>query len=232
MSAKTRAFKVAFPQTIPIALGYIFLGFSYGLLMSSRGFSPLWTAAISIFVFAGSMQFVLADLLISAFNPLAALLVTLVVNARHLFYGLAMLDKYKDMGKKKFYLIFGLTDETFSVNVAARIPPDVDKGWVYFWTTLLDQIWWVSGSTLGSVVGSFIPLNIEGIDFVLTALFITIFLDQMREKSHRIPGFIGLGCSIACLLIFGPDNFLIPSMVVMLIAISFMKDKEVSGDDK
>lgn len=222
---------MAFPQTVPIALGFLFLGFSYGMLMAFRGFAPIWPIMTTIFVFAGSMEFVLADLLVSAFNPLAAFLLAFIVNARHLFYGLAMLDKFKGMGKKKIYLIYGMCDETFTVNVAAKIPPDVDKGWFYFFVTLLNQIWWVCGVSLGALGGRYVPFSIEGIDFVLTALFITIFLDQMREKAHLVPGIIGLLCSLFCLFIFGPENFLIPSMVSMLIALSLMKDKKKEAEN-
>ena len=141
---------------------------------------------------------------------------TLMVNARHLFYGLSMLDKYKNTGKKKPYLIFGLTDETFSINYSADIPEDVDKSWFQFFVTLFDQIYWVGSVTIGALFGSLIPFDLAGIDFVMTALFIVIFVNQFQKEKDHFPAFCGLGVSVICLIIFGADNFIIPSMLGIL----------------
>lgn len=211
------ALKAAFPHTVPILTGFLFLGISCGIFMTSSGF-PFWYPIISsVFVFAGSMEFVLVSLLLGIFDPLGALMMTLMINARHLFYGLSMLEKYKGTGKLKPYLIFGLCDESFSINCVTDIPDGVNKKYFMFLVTLLDQAYWVIGSTLGGLIGSLIPFDTGGIDFVMTAMFIVIFLEQwLKHKSH-ICELAGLVISIACLLIFGADRFIIPSMAVILI---------------
>jgi len=211
------ALRAAFPHTVPILTGFLFLGISCGIFMTSSGF-PFWYPIISsVFVFAGSMEFVLVSLLLGVFDPLGALMMTLMINARHLFYGLSMLEKYKGTGKLKPYLIFGLCDESFSINCVTDIPDGVNKRYFMFLVTLLDQAYWVIGSTLGGLIGSLIPFDTGGIDFVMTAMFIVIFLEQwLKHKSH-ICELAGLVISIACLLIFGADRFIIPSMAVILI---------------
>lgn len=213
----------AFPHTIPIMTGFLFLGFTYGVLMNTKGFGIMLPLIISIFVFAGSMQFVMVDLLLSVFNPLQAFLMTLMVNARHLFYGIALLDKYKSLGKKKPYMIFGLTDESFSVNCSANIPEGIDKGLFMFWVTLLNHIYWVTGTILGSVLGSFIPFSTEGLDFVLTAMFVVIYLERFLSEKDHTSSICGIILSLICLLIFGADSFIIPSMLVILIALTLMR---------
>ncbi len=213
----------AFPHTIPIMTGFLFLGFTYGVLMNTKGFGIMLPLIISIFVFAGSMQFVMVDLLLSVFNPLQAFLMTLMVNARHLFYGIALLDKYKSLGKKKPYMIFGLTDESFSVNCSANIPEGIDKGLFMFWVTLLNHIYWVTGTILGSVLGSFIHFSTEGLDFVLTAMFVVIYLEHFLSEKDHTSSICGIILSLICLLIFGADSFIIPSMLVILIALTLMR---------
>ena len=182
---KKKAFKAAFPFTIPIFAGFWFLGMTYGIYMNVSGF-PFWYPMImSITIFAGSMEFVAVNLLLGAFNPLQAFLLTLMVNARHLFYGISMLDKYRGTGAKKPYLIFGMCDESFSINYTADIPKGVDKGWFMFFVTLLNQCYWFFGTSLGAIFGSFIHFNTEGLDFVMTAMFVVIFLEQwLKEKNH------------------------------------------------
>ena len=199
------ALKAAFPLTIPICLGFLFLGASYGILMGTKGFSFVWPMCMSAFIFAGSMEFVTVNLLLSAFNPLAGFLLALMVNARHLFYGLSMLGKFKGLGWKRPYLIFGMCDETFAINSTAKIPAGIDRGWFYFWVTLCNQLYWVTGATLGGLIGAHLPFNTDGLDFVLTALFLVIFLDQWLDGKHRerLSAVIGVLTSLACLLIFG-----------------------------
>lgn len=213
------ALKAAFPLTIPICLGFLFLGASYGILMGTKGFSFVWPMCMSAFIFAGSMEFVTVNLLLSAFNPLAGFLLALMVNARHLFYGLSMLGKFKGLGWKRPYLIFGMCDETFAINSTAKIPAGIDRGWFYFWVTLCNQLYWVTGATLGGLIGAHLPFNTDGLDFVLTALFLVIFLDQWLDGKHRerLSAVIGVLTSLACLLIFGANDFMIPSMIAMLI---------------
>lgn len=212
------AFKAAFPLTVPIALGFLFLGGSYGVLMGTKGFSFLWPMCMAVVIFAGSMEFVTVNLLLSAFNPIAAFALALMVNARHLFYGLAMLGKFKGLGWKRPYLIYGMCDETFAINSTVRIPEGVDRGWFYVWVTVLNQSYWVFGATLGGLVGSNLPFDTEGLDFVLTALFLVIFLDQWLGSHHRehVAALIGVLTSLACLALFGANNFMIPAMIAML----------------
>lgn len=168
---KKKAFRAALPYSLPICIGFLFIAMSYGFLMRSRGFSVFYPMAMSAFIFAGSMEFVAVELLLSAYAPLHAFLLTLMVNARHLFYGISMLEKYKGMGWKKPYLIFGMCDETFSINCTVTPPEGVDRGWFMFFVTLLNQTYWVAGATLGALLGSVLHFDTTGIEFVMTALF-------------------------------------------------------------
>lgn len=220
----SRALRAAFPKTLPILAGFLFLGFSYGIYMNVSGFSFLYPLFMSLLVFAGSVEFVAVSMLLGAFDPVQALLMTIMINARHLFYGISMLDKYRGVDKKKKpYLIFGLCDETFSINYTAVIPEGIDRGWFYFFVTLLNQMYWVGGATLGGLFGSVIPFETEGLDFVMTALFVVIFLDQwMKEKNH-FSSLTGLAVSLICLLIFGSDHFMIPAMISILLLLTLLQ---------
>ena len=220
-----RALRCAFPHTLPVLTGYTFLGLTYGILMNVSGFSFWYPMLISITVFAGSMQFVAVNLLLGAFAPLQAFVMALMINARHLFYGISMLDKYRDTGRKKPYLIFGLTDETFSVNCTAEVPPEVDKHWFLFFVTLLDQLYWVAGATLGGIFGSFLPFDPEGLDFVMTAMFVVIFLEQWRKDADHTSALAGVGLSVACLVLFGRDGFLLPAMLAILLALTALRGR-------
>lgn len=218
-----KALKAAFPHTIPIMTGFLFLGMTYGIYMNVSSFSFWYPMLMSMTIFAGSMEFVTVNMLLGAFHPLQALSMTLMINARHLFYGISMLDKYKGTGLKKLYLIFGMCDESFSINYTAEIPGDVDKGWFMMWVTVLNQLYWVLGSTLGGIFGSFIHFNTEGLDFVMTALFVVIFLEQwMKEKNHT-NGIVGLVISVLCLILFGPDDFIIPAMLGILGVLTILR---------
>ncbi|MCQ2447330.1 MAG: AzlC family ABC transporter permease [Oscillibacter sp.] len=210
---RKKALLAALPRTVPVLTGFLFLGLAYGVYMQSMGFSFLYPLCMSIAIFGGSLEFVTVSLLMSRFAPLQTLLMALMIQARHFFYGLAMLDKYKGTGKKKAYLIYGLCDETFSLNCSAEPPEDVDRGWYYFFVTLLDQSYWVTGATLGGILGSLLPLNTEGLDFVLTAMFVVIFLEHWLKAEKHITHLLGAGVSVLCLLLFGADSFLIPTML-------------------
>lgn len=218
------AFKAAFPYTLPIFAGFWFLGITYGVYMNVSGFSFLYPMIMSLSIFAGSMEFVAANMLLGAFNPLAALLMTLMINARHLFYGISMLDKFKNTGKKKFYLIFGMCDETFSINCSTNIPKDIDKGWFMFFVTLLNHIYWFTGSTLGGILGSLVHFNTKGLDFVMTAMFTVIFTQQWLSEKNHFSSVLGVLVSLLCLVIFGRDNFIVFSMIIILLALSFAKN--------
>ena len=213
---KMRAFLAALPHTLPICVAFLFLGMSYGFYMHSKGFSFVYPMLMSFFIFAGSMEFVTVGLLLGPFNPLSAFLLTLMVNARHLFYGISMLDKYRDCGLKKGYLIFGLCDESFSINCSVAPPPDVDRGWFMFFVTLLNHIYWVLGSTLGGLVGYAVRFDAKGIEFVMTALFVVIFLNQWKAAEGHLPALIGIGCSTLCLILFGSARFMLPSMAAIV----------------
>ena len=227
---KTKAFKAALPHTLPILIGFLFLGMSYGFLMRSKGFSFLYPMFMSLFIFAGSMEFVTVNLLLSAFNPLYAFFLALMVNARHLFYGISMLDKYKNTGKKKLYLIYGMCDETFTINCAITAPPDVDKGWFMFFITLLNQAYWVAGATLGALLGYIIHFNTTGIEFVMTALFVVMFIDQWEKTTKHHSALVGIGCSLLCLLFIGSEHFILPAMA--LIVLSFALTSKTSEKEE
>ena len=230
-SACRRALLCAFPYTIPIFAGFWFLGLTYGIYMNVSGFSFLYPMLMSLTIFAGSMEFVTVELLLGAFNPLQAFAMTLMINARHLFYGISMLDKFRGTGLKKLYLIFGMCDESFSINYTASIPKDVDRGWFMFFVTLLNHLYWFSGSTLGGLFGSLIHFNTEGLDFVMTAMFVVIFIEQwLKDKGHT-SALAGTGISLLCLLIFGPDNFIIPAMLAILAALTLLRKPLEKGAD-
>lgn len=210
------AFKFAFPHTIPIMAGYIFLGIPFGLLAVSQGFSPLFAILMSVIIYSGAIQYAAIDVFLASFNPMNAIILTLMVGARHIFYGIAMLTKFSKLDSKKYYTIFGLTDETFSVLVSIDVPENLSRDWVYFFITLLNQMYWVSGTVIGILLGSMITINLEGIDFVLTALFITIFVDQWLNSSSKVPALVGILSGLLCLILFGANNFMIPAMVFIV----------------
>lgn len=220
---KRKALKAAFPYTVPIFAGFWFLGVTYGIYMNKSGFSFWYPMLMSMTIFAGSAEFLTVNLLLGAFNPLQALTMTLMLNARHLFYGISMLDKFKGTGWKKIYLIFGMCDESFSINYTADIPQDVDRGWFMFFVTLLDQLYWVSGATLGGIFGSLIHFSTEGLDFVMTAMFVVIFLEQWLKDRRHTSALLGLGLSALGLIAFGPDNFVIPAMAAILGVLTLLR---------
>ncbi|MEF2967038.1 azaleucine resistance protein AzlC [Paenibacillus sp. M1] len=217
------AFRSAFPSTIPILAGFLFLGIAYGIFMNVSGFGPVYAILMSLLIFAGSMEFVTVNLLLGAFNPLGALLLALMVNARHLFYGISMLEKYRGTGLKKIYLIFGMCDESFSINYTADIPKGVDKGWYMFFVTLLNHCYWVLGAAIGGIFGSFVGINMEGLEFVMTALFVVIFIEQWKKEKKHHSALIGLGISVLCLFIFGSGSFIVPSMIIILVVLSMIR---------
>ena len=217
MDKYKKAFLAAFPLTLPICAAFLFLGFSYGFFICSKGFSPWYPFFTSMLVFAGSMEFVLVGMLLSAFNPWYSYLMTLLVNSRHLFYGLSMLEKFKDTGWKKIYLIFGMCDESFAINVSTSPPDGVDTGWFMTFVTLLNQIYWVAGSTIGGIMGSSIKINTQGLDFALVALFVAIFVSQWQNNTNHNPAIIGIILPLVCLVILGPQSFVPPAMLLMLI---------------
>ena len=220
---KKKAFKVAFPHTIPIFAGFWFLGLAYGVYMNVSGFSFWYPMLMSLTIFGGSLEFVAVSMLLSAFAPIQTFVMTLMIQARHLFYGISMLDKFKDMGWKKYYLIFGMCDETFSINYTAKIPDDVDKGWFYFFVTLLNHFYWFSGATIGGLLGNLIHFDTEGLSFVMTAMFVVIFMEQWLKDKQHASELIGLAGSIGCLVVFGAESFMIPTMICILVMLTIFR---------
>ncbi len=226
-----KAFAAAFPHTIPIFAGFWFLGMAYGILMHASGFSVWYPFLTSLLVYGGSLEFLIVTMLLSSFAPLQTLILTLMIQARHLFYGIAMLDKFKGTGWKRWYLIFGMCDESFSINYSAQIPADVDKGWFMFFVTLLNHFYWVSGTIIGALLGSLLHFNTEGLDFVMTAMFTVIFLEQLLKEKKHYTAVIGVLSSILCLLIFGANSFMVPTMLCILALLTlFRRPIEKAGE--
>ena len=219
----SRALKCAFPHTIPIFVGFCFMGMTYGIYMKVSGFAFWYPMLMSLVIYGGSLEFVAVSMLLAPYAPMQAFLMTLMIQARHLFYGIALLDKFRGMGWKKPYLIFGMCDETFSINCTAEIPENVDRGWFYFFVTLLNQIYWVLGASAGGLVGGLIRFNTEGLDFVMMAMFVVIFLEQWRKEKRHDSAAVGMAASVVCLAIFGADNFLIPTMVCILAVLTALR---------
>ena len=210
------ALRAAFPATIPVLTGYLCIGMAYGLLMANAGYGIFWALLLSLLCYAGSMEFVAVSLLTAGFDPVQALLMALMINARHAFYGLSMLEKYRGTGWARPFLIFSLTDETFSL-VSTLEPPDgVTRRDFYFWISLLDYLYWQVGPVLGALIGGLLPFDTTGLDFALTALFIVLFLEQWRKRENRPAALIGLGCTAVSLAVVGADRLVIPAMVLIL----------------
>ena len=227
---KLRALKTAFPYTLPILTSFWFLGLAYGIYMNVSGFHFWYPMLMSLTIFGGSLEFIAVSMLLAPFAPLQTLAIALMIQARHIFYGISMLELYKDTGRKRFYLIFGLCDESFSINYTANIPADVDRGWFMFFVTLLNHFYWVSGSTLGGIAGSLLTFDTTGIDFVMTAMFVVIFLEQWLKETQHYTALIGLGAAIVCRLFFDADHFMLPTMLCILLCLTlFRKPIESAG---
>lgn len=214
---KLSAVRAVFPDTIPVLTGYLFLGAGFGILLVESGYSVLWAAVMALLIFAGSGQYLLVGLLASGASLASAAVATLLVNARHLFYGISLVDAYKTAGKRRFYMIFGLTDETYSLVTQAKIPEGISREDYCFWVTALNHCYWVAGCVLGAVVGTVVPIDFSGVSFVLTALFVTIFVEQWLSSKDHFPALVGVVCTALSLLGFGSDIFLIPAMAAIAL---------------
>lgn len=211
----------AFKLSLPVLTGYWFLGITYGVLAQAMGFSYWYPLSMALFVYSGSAEFLGLGMLLANFNPLAAASMALVVGARHLFYGISMLDRYRGTGWRKFFLVFWLTDETFAVNYNAKNAPVS----VMLWVSLLDYLYWISGGFMGYMFGYLLKVDIRGLEFVVTAMFVAIFMDQfLKEKEHR-PAWIGIGCTALSLFLFGSQYFVIPAMVGILLLLTIFRKK-------
>ena len=216
--------KTAFIKSLPVMAGYVVLGIGFGILLKKAGYGVFWSFLMSFSIYAGSMQYVAISLLTSGASLISAALTTLMVNARHLFYGVSMIEKYKDAGKKKPYLIFALTDETYSLLCGEDYPEGEDPHWYAFFISVFNQFYWVAGCVIGSILGAMITFNTAGIDFAMTALFVTVFVEQWLTTKNHLPAVAGLACSIVCLLIFGSDSFLIPTMISITLVLALFKN--------
>ena len=219
LTSRRAALRAAFPATIPVMTGYLCLGMAYGVLMQSKGYGPLWSTLMSAVAFGGSMQFAAITLLTMAFDPFQAFFLAVMVNARHMFYGLSLLDKYKGLGWARIPLVYLLSDETFSLVSTLTPPEDVDRRRFYLYISLLDYAYWVAATAVGGLLGNVITFNTEGMDFALTALFVVLFLEQWKKRESRPAGIIGVVCAAVSLAVFGAENLVIPAMVLVLISL-------------
>lgn len=226
MEKQKDLFKKAFKLSLPILAGYLFLGISFAILAISNGFVWWLPIIMSVFMYAGSMQYAAVPLLIAPFNPGQAMLLALFINARHIFYGISLLEPYSKIKSHRNYMIFALTDETFSLVSSLHLSNHEYPEKIYFYISLLDHLYWISGTMIGVFIGTIIPFNSQGIDFILTALFFVIFLNQWLEQEDHTSSLIGLISSIACLLLFGEQYFIIPTMFLIIIIFAFLYQKE------
>lgn len=221
MTLKT--LKVAFPSTVPIMAGFLFLGLTYGVLMNVSGFPWYYPTLMAMTIFAGSVEFLCVHWLLMPFNPLQVFVLTLMVNARHLFYGISMLDRFRGTGWRKPYLIFGMCDETFSINYTTDPPEGIDRGDFMMAVTLLNQFYWVVGALLGGVFGSLLTFNTRGLEFCMTAMFVVIFLEQWFKQRDKTAAYVGFGISLLCLIAFGSEQFIIPTMLGILGVLTLLR---------
>ena len=226
MELRNRTIRQAFLKSIPILAGYVVLGIGFGILMRDAGYGVLWTAAMSLFIYAGSLQYVGVGLLTGGASVLTTAITSLMVNARHLFYSISMIDKYKDAGQYKPYMIFALTDETYSLLCDGMTPSGVDTNQYRFLVSIFNHSYWVTGSVIGSLLGAVLPFSTEGIEFSMTALFVAAFTEQWLTTKDHVPALTGLICTLLCLIVFGKDNFLIPAMLLITLVLTLLRGRE------
>lgn len=224
-AALRAAVRPAFLRSVPVMAGYIVLGIGFGILLRGAGYGVLWALAMSVLIYAGSMQYVGVSLLAGGASVLTAALTTVMVNARHLFYSISMIDRYRDAGRYKPYLIFALTDETYSLLCDGQVPEGADPGLYRFLVSAFDQCYWVAGSVLGSVLGAALPFGTAGVEFSMTALFIASFTQQWIDSHDHVPALVGLLGTLACLLLFGPEDFLIPAMLAITFVLTALRPR-------
>ena len=226
MELRNRTIRQAFLKSIPVLAGYVVLGIGFGILMRDAGYGVLWTAAMSLFIYAGSLQYVGVGLLTGGASVLTSAITSLMVNARHLFYSISMIDKYKDAGQYKPYMIIALTDETYSLLCDAMTPSGVDTNQYRFLVSIFNHSYWVTGSVIGSLLGAVLPFSTEGIEFSMTALFVAAFTEQWLTTKDHVPALTGLICTLLCLIVFGKDNFLIPAMLLITLVLTLLRGRE------
>ncbi len=218
-----KSFTYALQHSLPIFAGFIPLGLAYGVLMQNAGYNALWTGATCLFLLAGSLQFLMISFFTSSVSLITVAVMALLVNSRHIFYGISFIEKFRTLGPWKHYLIYTLSDENYSLHCATKADDTMDEKWIYIFTSTLVMLYWLIPSVLGGLIGSLIPFDMTGVDFALTALFVTILLDQMKGATSRLPAAIAVVSSALCLLIFGPSNFILPSLIITVAALTVLR---------
>lgn len=229
MAGYKQAFRKAFPYTIPVLTGYLFIGIAFGVMFAEKGYSFLWAMLMSLMVYAGSGQYLAVNFFVPGVSFLNVIAMTLMVNIRHIFYGISLLERFHQMGKKRWYMIFGLTDETYSLLCTTKVPKGVEEEKFLFAISLMNQSYWIIGSAIGGIAGALIPFNSEGIEFAMTALFVVIFAEQWMEEKNRIPELLGVAAAFVCLQIFGVDGFVLPSMILITLVLLLGRKKLEKG---
>ena len=227
-----KAFRKAFKDSLPIMAGYLALGIGYGVLLQSKGFSFWWAILMSVTMFAGSGQYAGVDFMAGGASLLTTAFMTLIINCRHFFYGVSLLDKYRGTGIVKPYLIFGLTDETYSITATTVLEEGINKKKYYFFLTALNHSYWITGCVLGAVLGMFLPFSSEGIDFAMTALFIVIMVEQWLTNKEHLPAILGVATPVICLVAFGAEYFIIPSMALIAVELMLLRKRLERKDNK
>lgn len=229
MSQYKQAFKKAFPYTIPVLTGYLFIGIAFGVMYAEKGYSFLWAILMSVMVYAGSGQYLAVNFFVPGISFVQVIFLTFMVNVRHIFYGISLLERFNKIGKSRWYMIFALTDETYSLLCTTKVPEGVDESKFLFAISVLDHAYWVLGSAIGAIAGALLPISSEGIDFAMTALFVVIFIEQWMDKKNRIPEIIGVVIAVIGLLIFGANNFVLPTMLA-IVALLFVGRKKLDKE--
>lgn len=229
MSSYKQAFRKAFPYTIPVLTGYLFIGIAFGVMYAEKGYSFLWAILMSVMVYAGSGQYLAVNFFVPGISFVQVIFLTFMVNVRHIFYGVSLLEKFNRVGKKRWYMIFALTDETYSLLCTTKIPKGVEEDKFLFAISVLDHGYWILGSAIGAIAGTLLPISSEGIEFAMTALFVVIFIEQWMDKKNRIPEIIGVVTATVALLIFGPDSFVLPAMLA-IVALLFIGRKNLEKE--
>lgn len=232
MSGYKEAFKKAFPYTIPVLTGYLFIGIAFGVMYAEKGYSWFWAVLMSLLVYAGSGQYLGVNFFVPGISFVQVIFLTLMVNVRHIFYGISLLEKFNNMGRKRWYMIFGLTDETYSLLCTTNVPAHVEEEKFLFAIAIMNQCYWVIGSAIGAVAGEYIPFNSAGIDFAMTALFVVLFVEQWMNRSSRIPEIVGVAAALICLQIFGASQFILPSMMAMVVVLFIGRKRIDKGVDE
>ena len=231
MSEYKKAFRRAFPYTIPVLTGYLFIGIAFGVMYAEKGYSFLWAILMSVMVYAGSGQYLAVNFFVPGISFVQVIFLTFMVNVRHIFYGISLLEKFNKMGIKRWYMIFGLTDETYSLLCTTNVPKDVDENKFLFAISVMDHSYWVLGSAIGAIAGTVLPINSEGIDFAMTALFVVIFIEQWMDRKNRLPEIIGVIVAIVALILFGASNFVLPAMLA-IVALLFVGRKKLDKEEE